>query len=205
MSWPTSPPRLGPSPDGAVVLHSACLPAALRLERPNAPRSPTMADRSVAALLRHLRQRVDPAAEGLSDCQLVGRFAARRDEAAFETLLRRHGPMVLRLCRSVLRDLHAAEDAFQATFLVLACKASAIRACALPPTARSAGASGVMPASACASLARSRCASSKASRERQRPEGNLSTPTATPTPVSSPGSLRTSPGPSRRWTSMVWC
>jgi RNA polymerase sigma factor (sigma-70 family) len=86
-----------------------------------------MADRSVAALLRHLRQRVDPAAEGLSDGQLVGRFAARRDEAAFETLLRRHGPMVLRLCRSVLRDLHAAEDAFQATFLVLACKASAIR------------------------------------------------------------------------------
>ncbi len=86
-----------------------------------------MTDRSVAALLHHLRQRVDPAADGLSDGELVGRFVSRRDEAAFEALLRRHGPMVLRLCRSVLRDLHAAEDAFQATFLVLACKAAAIR------------------------------------------------------------------------------
>jgi RNA polymerase sigma factor (sigma-70 family) len=85
-----------------------------------------MADRSLAALLRHLRQRTAPTPE-LSDGQLVGRFAAVRDEAAFEALLERHGPMVLNLCRSLLRDEHDAEDAFQATFLVLACKAGSIR------------------------------------------------------------------------------
>ncbi len=86
-----------------------------------------MADRSFATLLRRLRQRIDPGAGGLSDGQLVTRFATLRDEAAFEALLERHGPMVLNLCRSVLRDAHAAEDAFQATFLVLACKAGSIR------------------------------------------------------------------------------
>jgi RNA polymerase sigma factor (sigma-70 family) len=59
----------------------------------------------------------------LTDGQLLHRFASQRDEAAFEELLRRHGPMVLRLCRRVLEDVHAAEDAFQATFVVLTRKA----------------------------------------------------------------------------------
>src|SRR4051812_5712422 len=66
---------------------------------------------------------------GLSDGQILERFVARRgDEAelAFEALIERHGRMVLRVCRQVLRDPHDAEDAFQATFLVLVQRAGAI-------------------------------------------------------------------------------
>jgi RNA polymerase sigma factor (sigma-70 family) len=57
---------------------------------------------------------------------LLRRFQANGDEAAFELLMWRHGPMVLGVCRRVLRDDHAAEDAFQATFLALARKAGSI-------------------------------------------------------------------------------
>src|SRR5262249_19544856 len=64
---------------------------------------------------------------GLTDGQLLERFVQRRDEAAFAALAERHGPMVLRVCRSRLGDPHDAEDAFQATFLVLAQKARSIR------------------------------------------------------------------------------
>jgi RNA polymerase sigma factor (sigma-70 family) len=60
---------------------------------------------------------------GLSDSQLLERFVTGRDEVAFATLVTRHGPMVNRVCREVLKDSHDAEDAFQATFLVLARKA----------------------------------------------------------------------------------
>ena len=66
----------------------------------------------------------------MSDAELLDRFVSRRDEtaeAAFEELVIRHGPMVLRVCRSLLHDAHDAEDAFQAVFLVLANRARSIR------------------------------------------------------------------------------
>jgi RNA polymerase sigma factor (sigma-70 family) len=65
----------------------------------------------------------------LTDGQLLERFAAGRGEArelAFAALVERHGPFVLRVCRAVLRDEHAAHDAFQATFLALARKAASL-------------------------------------------------------------------------------
>jgi RNA polymerase sigma factor (sigma-70 family) len=64
---------------------------------------------------------------GLSDGQLLTCFVEQRDEAAFEALVRRHGPMVLGVCRRILRRVADVEDAFQATFLVFVRKAAAIR------------------------------------------------------------------------------
>src|SRR5438876_3990577 len=77
------------------------------------------------SVLRHVHRLAIPHA-GLSDEQLLARFAAVGDEAAFELLLRRHGGMVLGLCRRVSRNEQDAEDAFQATFLALARKARSI-------------------------------------------------------------------------------
>jgi RNA polymerase sigma factor (sigma-70 family) len=62
-----------------------------------------------------------------TDGCLLEQFITRRDEGAFAILVERHGPMVLRVCRRVLRDAHEAEDAFQAVFLVLALRADAVR------------------------------------------------------------------------------
>jgi DNA-directed RNA polymerase specialized sigma24 family protein len=77
---------------------------------------------------RHLRTLFTMGAVGrFTDAELLERFAKRDGEAAefaFAALVERHGPMVLRVCRQTLGDAHAAEDAFQATFLVLARRAS---------------------------------------------------------------------------------
>src|SRR5205814_1721554 len=64
---------------------------------------------------------------GLTDTQLLERYIVRRDELAFEALVRRHGSMVLGVCRRALDDPNDAEDAFQAAFLLLARKARSIR------------------------------------------------------------------------------
>jgi RNA polymerase sigma factor (sigma-70 family) len=66
-------------------------------------------------------------AAGLSDGTLFQRYCAGKDDSAFEVLVARHGPMVLSVCRNVLRDELDAEDAFQAVFLVLVRRAGSIR------------------------------------------------------------------------------
>lgn len=87
-----------------------------------------MSTTPVSTLLRHVRQiAANPADHQASDRELLERFLERREEDAFTTLVHRHGPMVLDVCRGVVRDCHRAEDAFQATFLLLAQKAHAIR------------------------------------------------------------------------------
>src|SRR5262245_50020196 len=63
----------------------------------------------------------------LNDGQLLERFLRAQDREAFEALIARHGRMVLGVCRRVLRCPHDADDAFQATFLLLARKARSIR------------------------------------------------------------------------------
>ncbi len=64
---------------------------------------------------------------GMGEGELLRRFAGSRDPLAMEVLVARHGPMVLGVCRRVLPDHHASDDAFQATFLILARKAGSIR------------------------------------------------------------------------------
>jgi RNA polymerase sigma factor (sigma-70 family) len=85
-----------------------------------------MATRQVESVLHHVRQvLVQHGARQQSDRELLQQFALRRDEQAFAELVRRHGLMVLAVCRRVLHDVHDAEDAFQAVFLILARKAKA--------------------------------------------------------------------------------
>src|SRR5437773_7227072 len=84
----------------------------------------SMLANAVPSLLQHVRRL---AATASSDEQLLADFLTRRSDEAFAALMGRHGPMVLEVCRRILHDAHAAEDVFQATFLVLADRAGAIR------------------------------------------------------------------------------
>ncbi len=87
-----------------------------------------MATAQLSTLLRHIHKlAADRSALQRTDRQLLDDFSARRDEAAFAALVARHGPMVLRVCRRVLNHEQDAEDAFQATFLILARKTESIR------------------------------------------------------------------------------
>jgi RNA polymerase sigma factor (sigma-70 family) len=79
------------------------------------------------SILRQVRALADPRTAAASDAELLARFRARREEAAFAELLGRHGPMVLAVGRRLLGQDPEAEDVFQATFLLLARKAGAIR------------------------------------------------------------------------------
>jgi hypothetical protein len=86
-----------------------------------------MATHTMTRFFHHLRRTMLlKESSGLSDGQLLQCFLARREEAAFEAIVQRHGPMVLGVCRRVLRNVHDAEDAFQATFLVFLRKAASI-------------------------------------------------------------------------------
>jgi RNA polymerase sigma factor (sigma-70 family) len=87
-----------------------------------------MSKQSPTLLLRYLRCLAQAGETGkLADRELVQRFADRRDEAAFTALIRRHGAMVLGVCRRVLGHEQEAEDVFQAAFLVLSRKAGGLR------------------------------------------------------------------------------
>src|SRR5262245_31848467 len=86
-----------------------------------------MQTRPLGHTLRDLRQIAGAADGNRLDAELLERFVVANDGAAFARLVERHGPLVLGVCRRVLRHHHDAEDAFQATFLVLARKAQDIR------------------------------------------------------------------------------
>jgi hypothetical protein len=87
-----------------------------------------MGNAQLGAVLRHAQRRaVALDAAERTDRQLLDDFLTGTDPGAFEVLVRRHGPMVLRVCRHVLRQQQDTEDAFQATFLALAQNAGSIR------------------------------------------------------------------------------
>src|SRR5262245_17994540 len=90
------------------------------------PRATDMAERSLAKAVRRILRRLAPPG-GETDSHLLARFAQCGDEEAFAALLERHGPMVWRTCQRIARQAADAEDAFQATFLVLCRKAGTIR------------------------------------------------------------------------------
>src|SRR5947207_3089993 len=77
------------------------------------------------AVVQRLRQLIGGGADA-TDRDLLERFVQTHEEAAFAEIVRRHGPLVLGVARRILGDVHEAEDVFQATFVVLARKASSV-------------------------------------------------------------------------------
>jgi RNA polymerase sigma factor (sigma-70 family) len=88
-----------------------------------------MAEVQLARVVQHLRHLLGAkeAATLATDCDLLTRYLRERDELAFEAIVHRYGPMVLGVCQRVLRNSADAEDAFQATFLILVRKAPTLR------------------------------------------------------------------------------
>jgi RNA polymerase sigma factor (sigma-70 family) len=86
-----------------------------------------MTEARLAPVLRHIRKLAAPAGGEPSDARLLEQFAAGRDPDAFSALVGRHGPLVWRVCRRLLDRADLAEDAFQATWVVFARRAGAIR------------------------------------------------------------------------------
>lgn len=115
----------------------------------------------------------------LTDAVLLERFAATHEEAAFEALVRRHGPMVMRVCQRMLGDIHLAEDAFQAVFIILARKAATLAA----PHFADGSVAGWLHRVACNAATRARRGAIRRSSHEKRLE-EAASPTAAPTDLS---------------------
>ncbi|MFO0880975.1 MAG: RNA polymerase sigma factor, partial [Gemmataceae bacterium] len=86
-----------------------------------------MSGRVFSNIMRWMCVVIEGKKDDCTDAQLLDRFVQKKDETAFELLVRRHGPMVFAVCRREIQEIHEAEDAFQATFLVLVRKAGELR------------------------------------------------------------------------------
>src|SRR5262249_9101801 len=109
------PPTGAPAQLLKINVRLRLLPGSRWAERRSDIGETAMASGPAGTVLAHLRHIVGPRGEpGSSDAELLRRFVVEQDEAAFAALVRRHGPMVLGVCRRILVDAHAADDAFQA-------------------------------------------------------------------------------------------